>query len=178
MTRVDGVDLSAPPRVLAELSSILSLPHLVAVADHLIRRRRPLSTIEQLAERLEVGDRLVRSPRLRRAIELADERSESPAESILRVILTMAGIPPTATNLEVTAVGFHYRIDLAYVDERVAVEYQGAHHLDPAMRRSDMTRRTHLEVERWTVVELNSDHLGDARLVVAVVRAALGRSRR
>ena len=73
--------------------------------------------------------------------------------------------------------GRRYRIDLAYVDERVAIEYQGSHHLDAATRRYDMTRRSHLEAEGWTVVELNSDQLGDPAQVVALVRAALRRSR-
>jgi len=173
-----GLSVSSPPRLLGELAGILDLPQLVAVADRMIDRRRPWCRLEQLVARFEIGDRVVRSRRLRRALGLADGRSESPAESIVRVVLTLAGLKPTATNLEVVALGRRYRIDLAYVDEKVAVEYQGAHHLDGTFRRSDMTRRAHLEAAGWTVVELNSDQLADHAQIVALVRSALRRSRR
>lgn len=172
-----GLRVSAPTRNLCEMSSAVDLPRLVAVADFFIRRRSPLCAREDLAHRLAVGDRLTRSGILRRAIELADDRSESPPESVLRVILTIAGIAPTATNYEVTVRGRRYRIDLAYVRERVAIEYQGGHHFDAAVRKYDMSRRSQLEAEGWIVVELNSDYLLDPDGVVLRVRAALRRSR-
>lgn len=174
---LDGLRVSSPARMLCEMASVLDLPRLVAVADFLLRRTAPLCTREELVERWKVGDRISRRSILGVAIDLSDDRAESPPESVLRVVLTLAGIPPTAANLDVTVRGRRYRLDLAYLPERVAIEYQGAYHLDAEQRRRDMSRRSQLEADGWTVVELNADDLDDLDEVVARVRAALALAR-
>lgn len=172
-----GLKLSSPARMFCEMAGVLDVPHLVAIADYLIRRNAPLCALADLLERSRARDRITRSRRIAVAIGLADNRSESPPESFFRVLLTLAGIPPTAANhWVVTSSGRRYRIDLAWVREKVALEYQGAHHLDPAQRRADMTRRAHLEADGWIVVELNADDLADPSTVVPRVRAALARA--
>ena len=159
------------------MARVLDVPRLVAVADYLIRRDSPLCALGDLLERSRMRDRITRSKRIATALGLADDRSESPPESYFRVLLTLAGIPPTVANLwVVTSSGRRYRIDLAWIPEKVALEYQGAHHFDPAQRRADMTRRAHLEADGWIVVELNADDLIDSSTVVARVRSALSRA--
>ena len=174
---VDGLRVSSPARMFCEMAGVLDVPQLVTVADHIIRRDAPLCALGDLDERSRMRDRITRSRRIAIAIGLADDRSESPPESYFRVLLTLAGIPPTAANhWVVTSSGRRYRIDLAWIPEKVALEYQGAHHLDPAQRRADMTRRAHLEADGWIVVELNADDLTDPSTVVSRVRAALARA--
>lgn len=177
VVELDGLRVSSPARMFCEMAGVLDVARLVAIADYLIRHDAPLCALGDLLERSRMRDRITRSKRIATAIGLADDRSESPPESYFRVLLTLAGIPPTAANhWVVTSSGRRYRIDLAWVPEKVALEYQGAHHLDPAQRRADMTRRTHLEADGWIVVELNADDLVDASTVVARVRAALARA--
>lgn len=171
----DSLQVSAPARLLAEMASILALPDLVAVADHLIHHRRPLCSCADLAARLEFDDRLSRSAKLRAAIALADERAESRPESVLRVILTLGGIQPEAVNHEVRVGDARFRLDLAYPSRRVAIEYQGDHHRDPAQWRRDLTRRAELEMAGWTVLDFHADDLASPQRCVARVRAALAR---
>lgn len=171
-----GVLTSSPARLVCELSRQLDLADLVAAIDFLVGTTAPWCSLTHVAERVACGDDLTRSRRLRRALGLADERAESRPESVLRVALTLAGMPPTHVNLEVTASGGRrFRIDLAYADAKVAIEYQGGYHFDPAQRRRDMTRRSWLEADGWTVIEFNSDDLADIPGLVARVRAALAR---
>jgi hypothetical protein len=177
VVELDGLKVSSPARMFCEMARVLDVPRLVAIADYLIRRNAPLCALGDLLERSRMQDRITRSKRIALAIGLADDRSESPPESYFRVLLTLAGIQPTAANhWVVTSSGRRYRIDLAWIPEKVALEYQGAHHFDPAQRRADMTRRAHLEADGWIVVELNADDLIDASTVVARVRAALARA--
>lgn len=170
-----GLRVSSPQRVVFELAASLSLGDLVAVIDFFVHHRDSWCTVEHLSDRARVGDPLSRSRRAGRAIALADPRSESRPESLVRVALTIAGIPPTAVNLDVVAGGRRWRIDLAYEREKVAIEYQGGYHFDAEQRRRDMTRRSWLEAEGWTVIEFNSDDLADLGGIVTRVRAALTR---
>jgi hypothetical protein len=177
VVELDGLRVSSPARMFCEMAAVLDVPRLVPIADYLIRRSAPLCALDDLLERSRVRDRIARSKRIAAAIGLADDRSESPPESFFRVLLTLAGIPPTAANHWVaTSSGRRYRIDLAWMPEKVALEYQGVHHLDPEQRRADMSRRAHLEADGWIVVELNADDLSDPSTVVARVRAALARA--
>lgn len=159
------------------MSAVLDLPGLVMVADHLIRRDDPLCSLDDLWIRRDGGDRLSRARRIATALEMASDRAESPPESFFRVVFTLAGIPPTEANLEVeTSSGRRFRLDFGWLPQRIAVEYQGAYHLDPDQRRRDMTKRAHLEADGWTVLELNADDLSDPESAVDRVRAAVLRS--
>lgn len=174
---IHGLPVSSPARMFCEMGAVLDVAQLVALVDYLIRRGAPLCTVDDLVDRLAAGDRLVRRRILRVALGLSDDRAESPPESWLRVVLTLAGLPPEATNHDLrTASGSRFRLDLAYVAQKVAVEYQGAYHLTADQRRRDMSRRVELEADGWIVVELNSDHLGDAGSVIRLVREALARA--
>ncbi|MGV3711824.1 endonuclease domain-containing protein [Pseudolysinimonas sp.] len=170
-----GIRTSSPERLVFELAPMLSLPDLVAVVDFLIHERDPWCTALDLGERARRGDALARSRKASQALGLADPRAESHPESIVRVALTLAGIPPTAINPTVVVFGRRLRIDLAYLTEKVAVEYQGAYHLTPEQRARDMSRRSWLEAAGWTVVEANLDDLADLNGLVVRVRAALTR---
>ncbi|WP_222263215.1 endonuclease domain-containing protein [Modestobacter marinus] len=72
---------------------------------------------------------------------LADGRAESPPESRLRVLLTMAGLPPVPQWSVRRADGvFIARVDLAYPAVRLAVEYDGAWHGEPGQLGRDRRR--------------------------------------
>ena len=59
-----------------------------------------------------------------RALAAADGRSESPMESRLRVILIDGGLPPPETQVWVG----DRRIDMAYRDVKLGIEYDGDTH--------------------------------------------------
>jgi len=169
---VDGIRVSSPTRMFLEVGQRLALPDLVAVADHLIRRGSARCSIPELVERLEVGDRLTRRRVLREALALADPGAESRPESVLRILLRRCGLGTPVANLEVRAAdGRRMRIDIAFPEIGLAVEYHGDYHRDREQWRRDLGRRSRLEALGWTVVELTADDLLDPDELVARIRA-------
>jgi hypothetical protein len=174
----DGIRLSSPARVFCEMGAVLALPDLVAVADHLIRRAAPMCTVAELAERLSVGDRLTRRKLLRQALTLTNPRSESRPETVLRLILLRCGWGEPESNYEVRGLdGRAMRIDLAFPQHNLAIEYHGDYHRSPAQWRRDLARRSRLEALGWTVVELTADDLRDSDELVARITAIAARAR-
>jgi len=177
VTAGEGLRVSSPARIFCEMASVLALGDLVAVADHIIHRRRPLASRSELAARISAGDRISRSRKLVAALELADDRAESAPESRLRVVCISAGFPRPLANHEVIdpLTGRTLRLDLAWPDLKIAIEYHGDYHRAPDQWRRDMTRKSHLEADGWIVVELNADDLRDSPAVVARIAAAFAR---
>ena len=176
---VGGVRVSSTIRTWVDLASMVSLTDLVAAGDYIIHWRLPLATRHELAAsiRRRSSTRGVRL--LRQAIDLLDDRSESPPESELRVILALAGLPSPEINhaLVDTETGTYVRPDFIFRDERVILEYQGDYHRTKTQWRKDMTRRSRLEAQHWYVMELNADDLRDPTELVARIRSVLARRR-
>lgn len=152
-----------------------TVAELVVVGDALARRH-PAEAARLEAMVGGAGSRRgVRAAR--RALALLDPRSESPMESVLRVALVLAGLPaPTPQHVVLHHGFFVARLDLAWPDVRLAVEYDGSHHLDRPQWVADLRRRERLEAAGWTVVVLTAeDVLGDLDATVARVASHLRR---
>lgn len=174
-----GLRISSPERTWCELAAILPLLDLVAAGDFLIYHRLPFTSLKRL---VDASGRFIGRRGFRKfsaALELLDERSESPQESKLRVILRPVGIVITANLPIVTAGGFRHRADLAIQSHRVIIEYQSdQYHLDAAAHRRDMTRISRLEADGWYVMQVNADDLKNPAELCARVRQVLtGRER-
>lgn len=116
---------------LARAAQHLPLPFAVAVLDSALRAS-PLIPIE--LQFLAAGWR----PKARAAAALADERSDSGTESVLRVLLREAGID--STPQAPLPLGGGQRADLL-VGDRLLIECDSeAHHGEPANRRADLRR--------------------------------------
>jgi very-short-patch-repair endonuclease len=75
----------------------------------------------------------------------------------------------------VTAGGeFLGRVDLAWPEVRLIVEYEGAHHFDELQIRRDDERYRRLTAAGWRVSRLSSAHLRDLAAVVARIAGLLG----
>ncbi len=114
-----------------------------------------------------------------RVADLADPLAESPMETRQRLVLVFAGLPRPVSQLNVydAAGRFVARLDLAYEAEKVAVEYDGAHHWTE--RRHDDRRRDALRALGWTVLVFSADDVYRTPwLVAAKVEAALAAARR
>jgi len=105
---------------------------------------------------------------------MIDERAESVAESILRITLVSAGLPAPTPQVVIRTddQAFIARADLAYVDERIVIEYDGSHHLTPDRHARDADRRHHLAMEGWLVVTITAADLRHPRRAVAKVAQA------
>ena len=116
--------------------------------------------------------------RLRATIALVDGGAESPHESLTRLLLVRAGLPPPQTQIPVTdesGCTIAY-LDMGWPEKRVAVEYDGIQHwTDARQRRRDIERLTELDALGWIVIRVSSDMLRTPAVVVERVRAALNR---
>lgn len=166
--------LTGPARTWLDLARLLTLGELVAVGDHLLRRESPLVTAGELADAVEKYPSRSGIKRARTALPLLRARSESPRESVLRVIIVLAGLPEPECNYNIfdDAGRFLARGDLVYPEYKLLLEYQGDHHrTDRAQWRSDIRRVGRLEDNGWQVLQFTDDDLHDpAALVERIAR--------
>ena len=127
--------------------------------------------LEEAATGLVVGRGAVRA---RKAVELVNPLAESQPESRLRVILALSGLHPVAQYAVRDADGsFVARVDLAFVEQRVAIEYDGAWHAEPGQFVKDRRRLNRLRAAGWTVLHVTAADLRDLPALVASVEALL-----
>ncbi len=153
--------------VLARVAEALPLPHAVAVLDSALRCT-PLTPVglQLLAHDWQ--------PAARAAAALADERSESGTESVLRVLLREAGIH--ATPQPPLPLGDHERADLL-IGDRLLIECDSeAHHSKPENRRADLRRDEVLVSLGYFVVRLDYRQVhSDPAGVIATIAAIVAR---
>ena len=169
----DGLVMSSPSRVWCELGIWLSVPELVAAGDFIIRRGSPLATHLDLMEAAERYPDRRGKRKLRAALPLLNDSAESPMESQLRAILTLGGIGGLVANYPIRVGSYSYRLDLAIPDRKIAIEYHGDYHRDPAQWRRDLTRRSRIEGIEWTYIEVNGDDMHTPVELVARVKAQM-----
>ncbi|WP_292697431.1 hypothetical protein [Microbacterium sp. 69-10] len=179
----DGAQIARPETAWAQLGGSLSVIDLVTLGDFFCRMWRegygrrdagtpPLTTIDRLRSTMN-GVRWRGIRRLREAIELVREDSWSPRESAVRFHLVTAGLPEPALNVDVfDDFGlFLGCVDMAYPDQKVAVEYHGElHHAQYA---ADVERMAALRAAGWTIIEVTSALFARPEELVARVRIAL-----
>ena len=87
---------------------------------------------------------------------------DSVPESALRLLIVLAGLPEPEVNIRLRDVdgNVRFRIELGYEDARLAIEYDGRWHEEPAQRAHDAERRSGLsERDGWTFVIVTADDL-------------------
>lgn len=128
-----------PARTALDIARSEPIPDSVVALDVLLRRG--LVTAEGLVAAAAAlpGGRGCRQAR--RAVAFADERAESPPESVLRVLLRTAGLRAVPQYVVHDVGGrFVARVDLAFPESRIAVEYDGAWHGQPGQLARDRRR--------------------------------------
>jgi very-short-patch-repair endonuclease len=157
----------------ARLAAVLSPPALLAVTDQFLGR---WVTRDELASQLRARPTGRGSARARDVLPIADPRTESPMESVLRWLLHEAGLPAPDLQYVIrdqagSALG---RADLAWPDRRVLVEFDGDVHRERDVFVNDLRRQNRLVATGWTVLRFTSaDVLGRPADVVAEIRRAL-----
>ncbi len=173
-----GVSLTSVERTWIDLaaSGRLDLAHLVAVGDALLWRRDPRSSIPLLTSALDRYRGRRGMARLSSALPLLSDHADSPAESVLRVAIILAGLPSPVVNEPVvdSRGRFLATPDLSWPSRKVVLEYEGDHH------RSDR-RQWHIDLERYatlqdaglTVVRAAAPDLRDPARIIARLRRLL-----
>jgi very-short-patch-repair endonuclease len=170
------------------LAALLPLDDLVAAADHFIcsqsrsfgHNRDPLCSLEDLRSQVEgtPGIRGRRNARL--ALELARVGADSVPETKLRLAIGRQGLPePKLRYVVQDSMGWELAWpDLAFPRYKVAVNYDGGHHLTAAQKESDIRRDESIAAIGWTSVTITARHVKARGFdgVVHRVRGALARS--
>jgi very-short-patch-repair endonuclease len=172
----EGLPVTAPEQTWLDLASCLRRDELVMVGDFFLAQRS--TSMDALAHALQSasGRRGVSSARA--ALPLLREGSESPAESALRVQLHDAGLVPPELNYRIhdRDGSFIARVDMAYPDQRVVIEYEGDYHrVDRAQWHKDIHRQARLEDRGWRVIRATASDLADPADLILRVRRALTR---
>ncbi|MBB5154783.1 endonuclease domain-containing protein [Saccharopolyspora phatthalungensis] len=112
--------------------------------------------------------------RARRAFGFLDRRAESIPESVLRVMLVLAGLNPVPQLKIPGETGSMLRGDLGFEEAKVLVEYDGAWHADPEQFYRDQQRLRWLRANGWHVIVVTAEDLAKApRRIVEEVKAAV-----
>ncbi len=128
---------------MADLAADWALIDMVVITDSALRFGA-CSPAQLASAASQLGGRGVRT--LRRAAQLADPRSESAMETLLRPIVVLAELPPLPqVVLRDDLGGWLARGDLVGPDGRTVLEYDGANHNERARHNSD--------VRRWRLLE-------------------------
>jgi len=142
---VDGVPLVSAPHTLVELARDLSLVDLVPIVDCALRDGADVDAI--------LGAARPRVPgvlRLRRAVTLADDRSESWWESVLRLMHVLTGLGPVECQVPLWVDGaFVARADLHLVGTRRFPECDGGRHRERDRHDHDLGRDKRMSRVRY-----------------------------
>ena len=176
---IDGVLVTNPIRTASDLLRRLWAPYALAAADGLAHADLidPVELWHYVA-RLKGYRGIVQA---RRLADLVEVDTESPGESWTRLRLIDAGFPRPNPQFIIT--NRHgreiYRLDLAYPEQQIAIEYDGIEfHTDELDTAYDIERRTELR-ERWGwrfVIADRNSILGDSAAFEFEVAELLGRT--
>lgn len=180
---IAGAAVVDPVAALLSSAGALSPWHVLVALDALLTRSdlypaivgpRPMADRETLQRRLAEWGRFPGSARVRAALELARENVESPKESETRVLIVTAGLPEPVVQWEVLEDGmFVARVDLAYPELHIAIEYEGdGHRVDRIQWRTDIRRQRRLEDLGWIIIRLTQADLDAPAEFLARLRRA------
>lgn len=167
---VGQLPVSSAERMFLECATVLRLAELIALGDALVRRPRPqheerhspYSSIEALAAYLE-GHRTVSGHRLASAaLHQVRVGADSAQETRMRLALVRAGLPEP--ELQVPADPQDPRspqADAAYVEQRIALQYDGQVHFDAVRAKQDRRVDRYFSSRGWTVLRYYDDDARD-----------------
>jgi hypothetical protein len=175
-TEVSTVDhevrITTPRRTAWELATLETVPMAVAALDGMVRAGHLNG--DDLRALLSDSHGRWRASRVGKVLPLVDGRSESPPESWVRVACARAGLPAPVPQFHVHERGeFLGRVDLAWPEARLIVEYEGAYHFDDLQIVRDDRRYQALIVAGWRVIRLSAADLRDMDAVVVRIASAL-----
>jgi len=174
---ISGVAVTSPVRTAYDCLRLLHGRERLVVADALTHLG--VTTVDELRSYFATQRRMRNLRIAERLLDEIEPKSESPMETRLRLVIVEGGLPRPQAQWEVkSAAGVVvWRLDLAYPEEMIAIEYDGAWHWK--QRRDDDRRRAALRALGWEVLVFDSDDVyGNPDRVVQEIRSALRARRR
>ncbi|MFV2084407.1 endonuclease domain-containing protein [Micromonospora sp. LOL_021] len=171
-----GIPLTTEVRTAFDLARSLPRADALAAVDALLHGR--VLRRETLARYVDSHAGLPGVRRVRELLPLVEALSESPMESRLRLLLHDAGLPRLTPQYEIRHPASDVtpdarsgaapsgmsrrghllaRVDLAYPQWRIAIEYEGDHHRERTTFRRDVGRLNALRAAGWLVLRFTAD---------------------
>jgi very-short-patch-repair endonuclease len=175
--RIGSVRVTSPVRTFLDVAAnpAASRGDVVAFADAALRAG--LTDRHELMTAIDLRTGRRGSNRAREAVGLADERSESPPESVLRVLLIDSGMPSPEVNVDLFDEWgrFIARADLYLRKARLLVEFDGDHHRTSREQfATDLRRSAALVAAGYAQLRFTaSDLFGYPEQLLATVAAAV-----
>ena len=177
---VDGTPTLSAARTIVDLSARLTEAALERMVDDGLRRRvLTIGELRSVARRLPTiapgrSPKTIESILHRRLADLGPTGSD--LESRILDLIVGAGFPRPVLQHRVTVEGRTYFVDLAYPEQRLAIEVDGyAFHSDRTTFDRDRRRQNDLVNAGWIVLRFTSRST-DAEILDSVRRALFGRS--
>jgi hypothetical protein len=187
VTSLYGMLVTTGVRTAFDLGRRLPRADALVALDALLRHRT--CTRAQLTAYVDAHPGRRNVKQVRALVALAEPLSASPMESRLRLLLHDAGLPkpvpqykiyetpaPGSTGSTGSAGGGRFigRVDLAYPELKIAIEYEGDHHRERATFRKDVHRFNALRAAGWLALRFTADDvLQRSGQLVQTVRQAI-----
>jgi Protein of unknown function (DUF559) len=167
-----GVLVTTPEASALRIAAVLPTDDAVAAIDRLVVERVVnLERFRALAARARGPG----SARAREVAALVDGLAESPQETRLRLLIHRSGVPLPVAQHRIRESGrFVAKVDFAWPEKKVAVEYDGLWHADPKQFALDRQRLNRLQAAGWTIVFVTAADLHRPEQLLARIAAALG----
>jgi len=151
---VGGRPVTAPAWTAIEVARGLRRPRALATLDAALRSGTCDRTTLWTAAYQQAGRRGITI--VRDLIDLAAGKAESPMESEARLAMVDGGLPQPTLQYEILdGDGLLRRVDFAWPEARLAVEYDGLDwHSSPEAMKHDRKRQAALQDVGWTVIAI------------------------
>ena len=166
-----GIPVTTPEATAVELAGCLRGDDAVIAVDQMVAAGIvDLAPVRALAAARQGPG----SARARSVCALADGLAGSPQETRLRLLIQRSGLPaPVAQFPVLDGGGAVMRVDFAWPDRKVAVEYDGLWHAEPGQFAKDRGRLNRLREAGWTVVFVTAADMHRPSELIARIAAAL-----
>lgn len=158
VTDILGLPVTTAARTAIDLARMLPFRAGVVAADSTLHRR--LTTAEELQAVLAVCSQWPGAAKAAAVIGFADGLSESPLESIARVVFRDCGLPPPILQALIGTAEDVARVDFYWGKYRTIVEVDGAvKYADPLRARAQLERDAWLRSLGYEVVHFTWDEI-------------------
>jgi predicted transcriptional regulator of viral defense system len=177
ITTFVGIPVTTPARTVVDLARTLEFRAGVVTADSALHRR--LTTKDELRRVLGECPRRSGIGRARQVVEFADERAESPLESIAMVAFRDCGLPPPDLQVWLGGVSAPAgRVDFYWKQHRTIAEVDGAakYRDDPRRVPAQLRRDQLLREDGYELVHVTWQQIIETpQAVAASIRRAFQR---
>ena len=151
-TVLGGTLVTTLARTAIDLGRFNARDDAVAALDSMVRRHPGL--LEDVRSALRKWERHWGIGKAITALKLVDPLSESPWETLLRLVFVDEGFHGFV--LQHRVMGGRYRLDAAWPHLKIAAEYDGEHHRGAEQHARDLERWNRLRAAGWVVITVTA----------------------